>query len=242
MRSLLLPIYRWIWRDATRRGHKLLGFSEVEADGGRDLVRAAELTNDPILRRLFLVHASDEGRHAELFRRRGAQLLAGPSRRARPGFQGQWLAPGERGLDDLRVGAGGDDALLAFLHLSEKAAARDFAAYRDVLDHDPSTRAVFEEILKDEQFHMKYTRLQLSRVAPRRQGWLLWRARLGRLWKAYLRAAAALAGLIGTLVLTIQYFVVLPPFALLAKRAARREPVGWAAVSPDRAGRLGRQY
>ena len=141
MQSILQPIYRWIWRDANRRGRKLLGFAEVEADGGRDLVRAAELTPDPILRKLFFVHASDEERHAGLFRRRGLELLAGGS--AAAGFQAAWLAPGERGLDDLRVGEG-DEALLAFLHLSEKTAARNFAAYRDVLDHDPATRAGFE--------------------------------------------------------------------------------------------------
>lgn len=240
MQSILQPIYRWIWRDANRRGRKLLGFAEVEADGGRDLVRAAELTSDPVLRKLFLVHASDESRHAELFRRRGLELLSGASSAA--GFDAAWLAPGERGLDDLRVGDEGDDALLAFLHLSEKAAARNFAAYRDVLDHDPSTRAVFEEILHDETFHMNYTLIQLGRVAPKRRGWLLWRTRLSRLWKAYLRIAAGIAGLFGTVLLTLQYFVVLPPFALLAKRSAAREPAGWAAVSPERAGGLGRQY
>ena len=71
---------------------------------------------------------------------------------------------------------------------------------------------------------------------------LLWRTRLSRLWKAYLRVASGVAGLFGTVLLTLQYFLVLPPFALLAKRAAAREPAGWAAVSPERAGGLGRQY
>jgi hypothetical protein len=28
------------------------------------------------------------------------------------------------------------------------------------------------------------------------------------------------------------YFVVLPPFAWLARRAQRREPLGWAPISP----------
>jgi hypothetical protein len=35
--------------------------------------------------------------------------------------------------------------------------------------------------------------------------------------------------------LTLLYFVVLPPFAWLARRAARREAVGWSAIPPDRA-------
>ena len=62
----------------------------------------------------------------------------------------------------------------------------------------------------------------LVRIAPRRHGLRLWAARLHRIWKAYLRVATAIAGVIGTCVLAIQYFVLLPWFALLAKRAARR--------------------
>ena len=75
MRLLLRPLHRWVWLDTARRARKLLRFAETEADGGRDLVRAAEVTPDPLLRRLFLFHARDEQRHAELFRRRGAALL-----------------------------------------------------------------------------------------------------------------------------------------------------------------------
>jgi hypothetical protein len=95
---------------------------------------------------------------------------------------------------------------------------------------DPSTSAVFEEILRDEVFHMNYTYTQLARVLPRSYRQRLWSARASRLWKRYLRVAAALAGLIGTLILTIQYFILLPPFAWFAKRAERREPPGWTPI------------
>ncbi len=232
---------RWIWRDAERRARKLLRFAATESDGGRDLARAAELTADPVLRRLYLVHAADEQRHAELFRRRGAALLR-PLPRPRPQLSDGSSAPGERGLDDLRLEHETDAGLLAFLHLSEKVAATDFARYRDLLHGDPTTRAMFEEILRDEAFHTKYTLTQLARVAPRRRRWLLWRARLGRLWKGYLRLATALAGGIGAAILTAQYFILLPPFALLAKRAERRERAGWQPIAPERNGALDRQY
>jgi hypothetical protein len=139
-----------------------------------------------------------------------------------------WVAPGERGLDDLRVEQQADEALLAFLHLSENAAAGRFAAYADVLDEDPQTRALFGRILEDEVFHMTYTRKQLARLAPRKQGVRLWQARGGRVWSAYVRAAAALAGVLGHAMLTIQYFVLLPPFAALAKRSARRDLPGFS--------------
>jgi rubrerythrin len=222
---LLKPLHRWVWTDAHRRARKLLRFAETEAGGGRDLSRAAELTRDPSLRRLFLRHAEDEQRHADLFRQRGRELLSASPRPSR--FEANWLAPGERGLDDLRVDSETDESLLAFLHLSEKAAAGRFALYGQVLDGDPDTRAMFARVLEDEAFHMNYTRKQLARLAPRKQGLRLWQARAGRLWKAYLRFASALASVLGTLMLGIQYFVLLPPFAILAKRAARREQPGF---------------
>ena len=211
---LLRPLHRRVWADANRRARKLLRFADTEAAGGRDLSRAAERTRDPLLRRLFLRHAVEEQGHADLFR--------------------------ERGLEEVQIDATSDESLLAFLHLSEKAAAGRFAVYGQVLDGDPDTRRVFARVLEDEVFHMNYTRTQLARLAPRQQGLRLWQARAGRLWKAYLRLASALASVLGTLMLAVQYFVLLPPFALLAKRNARREPPGFCPARAPTS--LGRQY
>ena len=222
----LLPLHRWVWRERGRRARKLLRFAETEADGGRDLARAAEVTRDPLLRRLFFRHAQDEERHAHLFRARGRELLRSEHRAGT--FEANFFAPGERGLDDLRVESEGDESLLAFLHLSEEAAARRFVIYEKALAHDPETRDVFRRILHDEAFHMSYTHAQLTRIAGPRTRRRIWQARLGRLWKAYLRVAAALASVIGTLLLRVQYFVLLPPFVLLARRAARREREGFS--------------
>src|SRR5712692_938110 len=72
---MLTPVHRWIWRDTDRRVQKLLRFSRTETDGGRDILRAAEVTSDPLLRRLYLEHAIDEFRHGVLFRHRAAALL-----------------------------------------------------------------------------------------------------------------------------------------------------------------------
>lgn len=236
---MLRPVHRWVWRDARRRARKLLAFAATEAGGGRDLSRAAELTRDPLLRRLYLRHAADERRHAELLRARGRTMLAALGPGGPAPFEARWLTPGERGGDDLRVEDAGDASLLAFLHLSESAAAARFDVYREVVPDD-ETREVFGRILRDEVFHMRYTRTQLERIAPARHRRQLWLARASRVWKAYLRLATAVAGAIGTAVLLAQYFLVLPLFALAAKRAARREPLGWTprgAPSP-----LERQY
>jgi hypothetical protein len=230
---MLRPVHRWVWGDFDRRVRKLIAFAQVEGDGGRDILRAAEVTPDPLLRRLYLEHAIDELRHADLFRQRGAALLQLRSTRSTVLFNTSPL-PGGHGLDDLSIEGEPDHRLLAFLHVAEKAAAGRFAIYRDVVGDDPPTRAIFEEILRDEVFHMNYTYTQLARVLPKSYRRQVWQARASRLWKRYLRVAAALAGLFGTLFLWVQYFILLPPFAWFAKRAARREPLGWTPMSRDR--------
>jgi len=42
---MLAPLHRWIWSDADRRVEKLFHFGETETDGGRDILRAAEVTS-----------------------------------------------------------------------------------------------------------------------------------------------------------------------------------------------------
>ncbi len=226
---LMWPVHQWVWGDDERRVRKLLAFAEVETDGGRDILRAAELTPDPLLRRLYLEHAIDELHHGAMFRQRGGALLRTRAIRFATGFTGTPL-PGGHGLDDLRIEGEPDHRLLAFLHVAEKAAAGRFEIYRELVQDDPSTRGIFEQILRDEVFHMNYTYTQLARVSPRSYRLHIWRARGNRLWKRYVRVAAAIGDLIGSAVITVVYFVVLPPFAWTAKRAAQREPEGFAPV------------
>src|SRR4051812_30079269 len=229
---LMRPIHHWVWADADRRLRKLLTFADVETDGGRDILRAAEVTPDSLLRRLYLEHAIDELHHGDLFRQRGAALLRTRSTRLKTLFNGTPL-PGGHGLDDLSVQDEPDHRLLAFLHVAEKAAAGRFTIYRDLVNDDPETRAIFEEILRDEVFHMNYTYTQLARVMPHSYRRQVWWARANRLWKRYLRVAAAIASVLGAAVLTVMYFILLPPFAWLARRAERREPRGWIPISPS---------
>jgi hypothetical protein len=238
---MLRPVHRWVWGDFDRRIRKLLAFAEVETDGGRDILRAAEVTPDPLLRRLYLAHAIDELHHGDLFRERSAALLRTRAAHRTGLFNGNPL-PGGHGLEDLAIDGAADDRLLAFLHVAEKAAAGRFAIYREVVDDDPSTRSIFEEILRDEVFHMNYTYTQLTRVSPRSYRRHVWRARASRLWKRYLGVAASVASVPGVIGLTIMYFLLLPPFAWLAKRAERREPLGWTPVSRTRKASPRSQY
>jgi len=230
---LMRPIHQWVWADSDRRLRKLSTFAEVETDGGRDILRAAELTPDPLLRRLYLEHAIDELHHGDLFRERATALLRARRGTRRVLLDGNPL-PGGHGLDDLKIDGQADPTLLAFLHIAEKSAAGRFTIYRELVDDDPQTRAIFEEILRDEVFHMNYTYTQLTRVSPRTYRRHVWHARARRLWNRYLRVAAAIAALFGNVMLAFLYFVVLPPFAWFAKRAARGERDGWIPISSAR--------
>ena len=227
------PLHHWVWSDTDRRVRKLLTFAEVETDGGRDILRAAEVTPDPLLRRLYLEHAIDELHHGDLFRDRGAALW-----RARQGTRNVLLTgnplPGGHGLDDLKIDGEPDGRLLAFLHIAEKSAAGRFALYRELVNDDRQTREIFEKILRDEVFHMNYTYTQLTRISPHAYRRQVWKARAKRLWNRYLRAAAAVAGVAGNLMLRVIYFVVLPPFAWFARRAERREPIGFTPIDRRR--------
>ena len=116
---VLWPLHRWVWGDFDRRVRKLIAFSKVEGDGGRDILRAAELTPDPLLRRLYLEHAIDELRHADLFRHRGAALLQVRATSTTALFNTDPL-PGGHGLDDLTIKGEPDYRLLAFLHVGRR--------------------------------------------------------------------------------------------------------------------------
>src|SRR5437870_12258975 len=100
---LLKPVHSWIWRNVERRVQKLLRFSETEIDGGRDILRAAELTSDPVLRRLYLEHAIDEFRHGLMFRQRAGSALRALPLRSNRMCQLYWPTSGGHELDDLQI-------------------------------------------------------------------------------------------------------------------------------------------
>ena len=174
---LLRPVHRWVWGDFDRRVRKLLAFAEVEADGGRDILRAAG-ADARSAAAAALSRARDRRaapRRSVPRARRGAAARArGARRRA---VQRQPAARRPRPRRSARSKASPTHRLLAFLHVAEKAAAGRFAIYRELVDDDPATRAIFEEILRDEVFHMNYTYTQLARISPRRYRRQVWRAR-----------------------------------------------------------------
>jgi len=234
---------RAAWSDPHRKVLTLESFSKTEEDGGRDLLAAARRVSDPDLRGHIERHAADEMRHAELFRERAratrAELhLADPDsdRPDRP----YDLSRGRRGLEQDAHGffnAGlydelGEVEYVAMLHVAESRAEQLFAHHRALVSDDPACAAMFEEILKDEKYHMAYTKRFLERWE--RQGRAgevkraLRAARSSRALDAWKRLGVRSAAGFGRVVLWVSYWTFVVPFGLATRNRERatgfREP------------------
>jgi hypothetical protein len=252
---LLRARSRAVWADPARKLRTLEGFSRTEGDGARDIEAALRHVTDPQLRALMERHAADEARHAELFRVRAAQLRAlgggGAGLAADPEklYDLSFHRDPERGEVDAHgfFTAGvfeerGEIAYVAMLHVAERRAAAIFRVHRDVLRDDPETSAIFDEILRDEQFHVAYTGKQLQRWRKAGRGRevrsALSEARGSRFVGAWKRAGARAGASFGRGLLTVLYSTVLAPFALLTRwrheRAGWHEPQGGGGSPADR--------
>jgi hypothetical protein len=245
---LLRARSRAVWADPARTLLTLESFARTEADGGRDIASAARRVGEPELRRHLERHAGDEQRHAELFRRRAEELraaggapvaaataagadVAGDAAydlsRGRPAHEVDahgFLSIGL--LDEL-----GEVPYVAMLHVAEERAARLFKLHAELTRGDEATHSIFESILRDEHYHVAWTRAVLD-------GWkadgrkdevkrALKDARQSRLLGAWKRLGVRAGGSFGRVLLVVMYFTVLLPFGLLAR--ARRDATGWRA-------------
>lgn len=207
MRAQLIRLL--VWR---RPAERLREFAETEAFGARDLARAAEVVPDVWMRRRLLQHAEDEVRHARLL---GEQ--AGPAAEQTLGA----LVAGESATDTgVDIEQLGEVPFLAFVHLAEKRAAAEFALHRDAL---AGKGAVFDAILADERRHVAWTERALERYRAAGRGREVARALRRLRWERWLApgrwATQQLAGVMGAVVLTLLYFVMLPAFVPFARRA-----------------------
>jgi rubrerythrin len=230
--------YRDIWSSPERAIRTLESFAETEADGARDIATARERCFEPWLRTQFEHHAEDEWRHAELFRARARELRAAhPDVEVQGRDPGYDLARGRRSADVDAHGyfvSGlmeelGEVSSVAMLHVAEKRAAKLFRAMSASAAADPETRRIFDAILKDERFHVAYTRKALDGWKQKGRGKdvsdALSAARGNRLMGGWRRLGMRAAGSFGRVVLRVLYFTLLLPFGLIG-RAARR-PTGF---------------
>lgn len=245
-RAFLAWKNRSVWKDPLRKRLTLESFAATEADGGRDLVSAARRVSDPELRGHLERHARDEARHAELFRRRASELAAPALDGARPDRPYD-LSRGRRaGELDAHgfLNAGlfdelGEVEYVAMLHVAERRAAELFAVHAELNASDAATRAIFEDILRDEKYHVAYTGRFLEHWRGEGRGDEVTRAlraaRGSRLIGAWKRLGLRSAGGFGRALLFVLYWTLLAPFGLAAR--SKPAPADWREPRPNGASR-----
>ncbi len=215
-----------VWRLIPGRGAvKLAEFSFTELGSGLDMLAAVEETPRREMRARYFQHALDELRHSELFRNR-ARAVGGSGGRAEAVLDdlGYIDSHGIRGKTSLFQQLG-EREFLAFVWVAESRAAQQFGVYIDLLGTDPSTKEMFNNIARDERFHIAYSRAELDRMIAEGEGraasWAVLRVRVRRLGEAWLRFSRVLGDVMSGLWLGIIYFIGVGPFAWLARRTER---------------------
>ena len=209
------------WRTPARSARKLFAFALAEQGSMLDMRLAAARTPSPARAALYLRHADDEARHAQMFAR-NAQRLAGAARR--PFVLPPLRADSERLFESL-----GERDFLAFVHLGEDRARRQFEAYVAWFhEHGREQDAkLFETILVDERRHGEYTRALLGELAGDEAGAVqaLRKAARWEFGRRWLRAGRYLAERV-YLVTTLLLYILAAPLTLLI-RLARPIRRGW---------------
>jgi rubrerythrin len=211
------------WRDDAKIASKLLGFSATETGSALDMWRAADLTGDPRLRRLFYRHGLDEARHALRFAEAARALTPGAAAR-----------PFERSharRQDL-FARYGLIAFTAFVWRSESKALRQFHVLAQHFRDRPALCALFTDIAKDERQHVAYSRQLLDEWCAAGQSRDVARAlrRVARdeAWMAWRRAGRRIGDVVAKGLLAVLWAVSLPLFAAI-ERANPRRSTGWHA-------------
>jgi len=245
---------RSVWSDPQRKLRTLESFGETEEDGGHDLEVAARRVVDAELCKHLLRHAGDERRHAALFRKHAAELRARTAQAARTADESDAydLSRGRKGheidahgffraglIDEL-----GEVAYVAMLHVAEQRAAETFALHRRLTLDDPELTASFDEILRDEKYHVAYTQRFLEKWEAEGRGAEVKRglrdARASRLLGAWRRLGVRSGAGFSQVVLLVLYYSVLAPFGFLAR--SRSAPPAARELAPtDARSSLSRQ-
>ncbi|WP_437659000.1 ferritin-like domain-containing protein [Sorangium sp. So ce1182] len=209
-----------VWRIPGHDARKLFGFARAEQGSRIDLEAAARLTSSSERRAAYVRHLLDEGRHAQMFSLRSAEL------RRKAGKEPYGVPRAD--TDDLFERLG-EVRFLAFVHRGEGRGRRQFEVYRDWFGRrgDDRTRALFDAILKDERRHEAYTwellvELAGGRAEARAE---LRRATAWEAWRTWRRAGRFLAERVYFALMAALYLLLLP-FALIA-RVVKPVSHGW---------------
>jgi rubrerythrin len=213
-----------VWRSETKTATKFRGFSATEAGSALDMLKAAELEKDPRRRKLFFRHALDEARHSNYFRDQ--------ARSVDPDFK----SGGERYnlIHATRQNLYQNLCLtefMAFVYLAEKRGESHFRTLVTHFKDRPAIHDMFARIVKDEQFHVRYSKRILDEWSREGRGSevkaAIRKIQLNRAWGAWRRQGRRLGDLTSRLVLKVAYFIVVPPFSLMQYLLQRKQLPGW---------------
>jgi hypothetical protein len=223
-----------------RPAAKMAEFSHTETGSALDMITAAEETARPELRAKFFRHALDEHKHARLFAQR-AVALSGDDGRVRALVEDSAFinSRGIRGKEPL-CRQMSEVEFFAFIWVHELAGARQFDIYAKLMQNDPASAAMFADIGKDERFHIAYSRAELDRIAASGRAREVKRAVFITRWRRFrnvwLRGSRNFGAFMSGIWLTIFYFLVLGPFALIS-RFTERPVAGFIAPGASPAGK-----
>lgn len=227
-----------IWRVVPGRAStKMAGFSHTEQGSGLDMLGAVEHTERREMRRKYYRHALDELRHSRMFAER-SRILATTWSRADAVLQDSGFIQAQ-GINEKQTLFEKFDEIefLAFVWVHELQGARQFALYADLLSDDDETAVMFDEIARDERFHIAYSKAELDRYADKGQRSAVrnavWRVRGRRVWQGWLRFSHDLGAFMSGLWLSILYIFFLGPFSIIA-RLTERESGGLQPIEQTR--------
>ncbi len=208
-----------IWRVLPgRAATKMAEFSHTEAGSGLDMLAAVEETHRRELRIKYYRHALDELKHSRMFRQRATALATGRSRARAVIADSDYIL--EHGINtrESLFSRLGEVEFLAFVWVHERRGAWQFEVYADLLKEDADTSRMFDEIARDERFHIAYSKAELARVSePGPARWAVLRVRGRRLWQTWMRFSHRLGEVVASLWLILLYGLLLGPFSLLAR-------------------------
>lgn len=228
LRSAYLTVAsEFSWRVPGRAQRLLAAFALAERGSMLDMLSAVEATSRRDMRKKYFLHALDEARHAILFADRVRAL--GEVGRAEAALEdsGQLLEAGIIGGKSLFERMG-EVEFLAFVYVAEADAVEQFHVYLNRRLPDQATQDQLRVILKDEVFHVSYSRAEVDRY--RKEGLpmeaIVRKVRRRRLWEGWNRFSRDFGSFMSGIWLTLLYFLALGPFRLFA----RLEPGGWHAL------------
>ena len=238
-RTWLTAVGQVAWRIPGRSARILSSFAQAERGSGFDMLSACEETTRRDMRRKFLEHSLDESRHSQIFVS-CSRAAGGLSRAQAAIMDGAYLT--NQGIvgDQSLFERLGDLEFMAFVYVAEQDAVEQFTVYRDHHLLDTKTAEILNEILRDEKFHVSYSRAELERYREEGRAkevdQAIRRVRWRRIKEAWLRGSIHIGTFVTGLWMVLLYFLVVTPFRLFARMASggwieAKQPSGLAPTS-----------